>query len=445
MVDVDVDWTRVKAWLTRPFIGCCFPEPDADAPDVEAEDPNADADDAEPPVLGIVAQPEADPERLVPPAAPTAPHADMEAGGVDPQEAAPDAEAADTPALLQAWLLVREELPEEWHDAAMQWLQRVEHGNYMGVAKGIIACYEQDEFVATPDDQAPAATSREAEHRAASAGDDPASGSNIAAASRVARFDINAPGEERIIGEGGRKEFAMRQKHKAERVRQMVQANAEESIYGGRYFSKQQQDEWTARTLTTGGRNLICNQSGEPIHSPKDTMNFVVVDDADYQAGNGERLILCPEKTATGAKYSTHSQLARGLPVKYAGEMWFDTGVISKYNLKAGHYRQPMARKANKLRDHQLQIARLKMWIESRSAADTGDDEEYRNGEQNQMRLVAIEQEFAQSQEKAAKFAQYIAKKFGPYVDTNDAADIDDDVSTVDLTLEEVSGREAGA
>jgi hypothetical protein len=63
----------------------------------------------------------------------------------------------------------------------MQWLQRVEHGNYMGVAKAIIACYEQDEFVATPDDQAPAATSREAEHGAASAGDDPASGSNIAA------------------------------------------------------------------------------------------------------------------------------------------------------------------------------------------------------------------------------------------------------------------------
>ena len=190
MVDVDVDWTRVKAWLTRPFIGCCLPEPDADA-----EDPDTDADDAEQPVQGIVAQPEADPERSVPPTGPTAPHADMGDGGVDPLEADLDAEAADTAALLEAWLLVQEELPEEWHDAAMQWLQRVEHGNYMGVAKGIIACHEQDEFVATPDDRAPAGTSQEAEHGAASGGDDPGAGSNIAAASRVARFDINAPGE----------------------------------------------------------------------------------------------------------------------------------------------------------------------------------------------------------------------------------------------------------
>jgi hypothetical protein len=366
------------------------------------------------------------------------------AGGADPPEADPDAETADTAALTEAWRFVQEELPAEEHGAAMQWLQRVEHGNYLGVAKGIVACYEQDKFVAKPGDPAQAATSQEAGQDAGSAGDDPA-GSNIAAASRMARFDINAPGEERITGEGGRKEFAMRQKHKAERVQQMVLEKVEESIYGGKYFSKEQQDEWTARTIRSGDRNLICNKSGELIHSPDDTLNFVVVEDADYQAGNGERLILCPEKTATGAKYSTHSQLARGLPVKYAGEMWFETGVITKYNLKAGHYRQPMPRKAKKLYDHQLQIARLEMLIASQSAADTGDDEEYRNAEPNEIRRAAIEQEFARSQEKAAKFAQYIARKFGPYVDTNDAGDIDDDVSTVDLTLEEVPRRSAEA
>jgi hypothetical protein len=310
------------------------------------------------------------------------------------------------------------------------------------VAKAIIACYEQDKFVATPDDQAPGAAQRQAGHDAGPAGDDPATEPNAVAASRVARFDINAPGEERIAGEGGPKEFAMRQKHMAELLRQMVLHDTEESINGGKYFSKEQQDEWTARAVKSGDRKLICNKSGALIHSPENTLNFVVVEDADYPEGNRERLILCPEKTATGAKYSTHSQLARGRPVKYAGEIWLELGVITKYNLKAGHYRQPMARKAKKLRDHQLQVARLEALIESGSAAA---NEEYRNGEDYRMRLAEIEQDYAMSQEKAAAFARYIAKKFGPYVNPNDAADIDDGASTVDLALEEVPRRDAGA
>jgi hypothetical protein len=433
MVDVNVDWAQLKSWLAQPFIGCCFPEPDADT------------EDAAPLPEGTAVQPAADPDPPVPPPGPATPHADAITADLDPLEADPDAEAADTAALRDAWLFVQEELPQEEHGAAMQWLQRVGHGNYMGVAKGIVACFKQDEYVAKPDDRAPAATMTEAEQNAGSAGDDTAAGSNLASTSRVARFDIDAPGEKRIADEGGPKEFAMRQKHKAERVQQMVLEKSQEAIYVGRYFSKEQQDEWTARTIRGRDRQLICNKSGELIHSPKDTLNFVVVEDADYQAGNGERLILCPEKTATGAKYSTHSQLSRGLPVKYAGEMRIEAGVITDYSLKAGHYRQPMPRKAKKLLDYRLQIARLNMLTESRLAADTGDDEAYRNAEPIQAQMAAIEQEFARSQERAAKFARYIDRKFGPYVAANDAAGIDDgDASTVDLTLEEVSPRDAG-
>jgi hypothetical protein len=377
MADRDVDWTRIKAWLARPLIGCCFPEPEA------------------------------------------------------PAQRPDDAEATDTTALREAWRFVQDNLPERWHDAAMQWLQRVRYGHYMRMAEAIIACFEQDELVATPDGQAPAAT-----------------GSGFAATGRVARFDIDAPGDERIPGEGGPKEFAMRQKHKAERVRQMVLHDAKEMIYGGKYFSQAQQDDWTARTTATADRNLLCDKSGKPIHSPEKTLNFVVVEDAGYQPGNGERLILCPEKTPTGAKYSTHSQLACGGPVKYSGEMWLEMGVIARYNLKAGHYRQPMARKAEKLRDHQLRIAdqqvRLESLVDNPSAADTGDDEAYRNSETNRMRLAAIAQEYDSSQERAAKFAQYLAKKLGPYVGTQDPPDIDDDVSTLDLILEDVPRRDAG-
>lgn len=443
MANVDVDWTTVKAWLAKPFIGCCFPEPEADAPD--ADGPDADEEDAERRPEDVVAQPEADAEPMVPPPAPAAFPASVATDGLDPLEGDQDADAADTAALQEAWRLFREKLPDDCHDAAMQWLQRVKSGNYVGVARAIIACYAQDEFVAAPDDQAAEETRPEAGHDAASPGGDFAVAPDAGAVSRVAKFDINAPGDERIPGEGGPKEFSMRQKHMAERVRQMVLHDAEELINGGAYFSKAQQDEWTARTVRSGDRNLICNRSGDLIHSPKDTLNFVVVEDPDYKEGNYERLILCPEKTTTGAKYSTHSQLSRGRPVKYAGEIWFDLGVISKYNLKAGHFRHPMERKAKKLRDHQLQIARLETVIENGSAADIGDNEEYRNGEEYQMRLAAIEQEYAGSRERAAKFAQYIAKKFGPYVSPDDAAEIGDDVSTVDLTLEEVARPDARA
>jgi hypothetical protein len=337
VVDGNVEWTRVRAWLTKPFIGCCFPAPDAVAADPDAQDAERSAED-------VVARPEADPERMVPPPAPALSAANVVTGGLGQPAVDPDAKADDTAALREAWHLLQDELPDDCGDAAMQSLQRVRSGNYMDIAKAIIACCEPDEFVATPDDQ--------------------------------------PPGEERIAGEGGPKEFAVRQKHMAERVRQMVQHDTEASIYGGEYFSKAQQDEWTARTIRTGDRNLLCNKSGEIIHSPVDTLNFVPMEDADYRERNGERLILCPEKTATGAKYSTHCQLAHGRPVKYAGEMRLNFDVIAEYNLKAGHYWQPMARNARKFRDHQFQIARLETLIESGSAADTAADEEYRNGEE---------------------------------------------------------------
>jgi hypothetical protein len=335
--------------------------------------------------------------------------------------------------LREAWLVLKEELPDQWQGVAMQWLQLVSSGHSMAMAEEIIASYRRDEFIAIPDEQEHAVTGKEAGQ----------------GTSRVARFDINPPGEERIVGEGGPKEFAMRQKHRAEGLLQRVQKDAEQMINGGLYFSKEQQDEWTVRTIPDGDRTLFCKKSGELFHSPEKPVNFVVLEDPDYPEGNGERLILCPEKTATGAKYSTHSQLARGMPVKYAGEMRLENGIPTRYNLKAGHYRQPTPEKAQRLHDHRIEVAdqkvRLEMLIRNASGADAVDEPEYRNGDRQRKRLEAIQEEFERSTEKAEKFAQYIATKFGPYVATHDAVEIDDDVSTVGLNLEEMPRPNARA
>jgi hypothetical protein len=421
MIDNNIDWPRVWGWLTKPCIGCRAPEVDADKPA------------REPPAGGVVRQPPTRHEPMVAPSAPRPSPADVGSGVDDMPETDPLVEAAGSAALLEAWLLLKEELPDQWQGVAMQWLQLVGPRHSMAMAEEIIASYRKDEFVAAPDDQEPAASGREAGQ----------------GASRVARFDINPPGEERIVGEGGPKEFAMRQKHRAEGLLQRVQRDAEQMIHGGAYFSREQQDEWTVRTIRDGDRTLFCKKSGELFDSPEKPVNFVVLDDPDYPEGNGERLIMCPEKNATGAKYSTHSQLSRGKPVKYAGEMRLEGGVPTRYNLKAGHYRQPTPEKAQRLRDHRTEVAdqkvRLELLVRNAAGADAVDEADYCNDDRHRQRMEAIDGEFSLSTEKAAKFAQYIARKFGAYVATDDAAEIDDDVSTVEMALEEMPPSEAGA
>jgi hypothetical protein len=362
--------------------------------------------------------------------------------GVDLPDSEPDSglvEEANTAALLEAWLFLQQTLPAEWHDAGLEWLQRVAGGSYLEMAEEIVESFQRDGFVARPVEMP-----EEAAAAQATSGD----AADRSLASRVERFDIRTKGDERLPGEGSAKEWSLRAKHLAEQQKEQITKDAANFIYGGKYFAPEQQDEWTARTIRSGEANLLCYKSGDLIHSPDDPLNFVVVEDPDYPEGKGERLILCPEKhPVSKTQYSSHGQLARGGPVKYAGEMFVREGTDIRYNLKAGHYRQPTQTKADKLRDDMMSDLRdevrqrhgLMLRVKQLLMPKRDHEAAYLNRGAFRERTDAIDEAYKEAQEKAGKFGQYLAEKLGVYVPGYDPDSIDDDVSTVNIVLEKVS------
>jgi hypothetical protein len=100
------------------------------------------------------------------------------------------------------------------------------------------------------------------------------------------------------------------------------------------------------------GQDILCDRKRQVINYPGEKLNFVILDEPSYREGNGERFIVVPEAR------STHSQLARGGPVKYSGEMIVENGRIVSWNSKAGHYRQPSLQKVEKWHDAIPDMAR---------------------------------------------------------------------------------------
>ena len=249
--------------------------------------------------------------------------------------------------------------------------------------------------------------------------------------SRVARFDIDTPGDERGL-EGGSKEFSMRLKHAVEKERGAVQTEKKALLYDGDYFTPAQQDEWTARGHHRDGQDILCDRAGQVLDSRGNMMNFVIVDDPDYREGNGERLIIAPEAQ------STHSQLARGLPVKYSGEMVVESGRIVNWNSKAGHYRQPSLEKAEKWRAAIPDMARAavqdKHRIITRIAAVL---------KHNPTRSVLhhsfktkkalLDSQYEQVRARGEMFQRYFGTKLSLYSDQASTTGDDDDVSTAPL------------